>query len=129
MDLQGNKSRTVIRETVNADTARLADASGADGRKCSKNKAASIRPLPLAGRRPAFMPCGEPKPVQRLGSDRHFRLYFCPTLTLAASRNTYWLGVQRFRIGSWEDHPRPGASARPPVLRTFETSDSRGFTY
>jgi len=27
MDLQGNKSRTAIRETVNADTARLADAS------------------------------------------------------------------------------------------------------
>src|ERR1700675_1835178 len=41
MDLQGNKSRTAIRETVNADTARPADASGAGGRKCSENKAVS----------------------------------------------------------------------------------------
>jgi hypothetical protein len=54
MDLQGNKSRTTIRETVNADTASLADASGADGRKYRKNKAFSIRPLPrTAGVRPS----------------------------------------------------------------------------
>jgi hypothetical protein len=125
MDLQGNKSRTVIRETVNADTARLADASGADGRKCSKNKAASIRPLPLAGRRPAFMPCGEPKPVQRLGPDRHFRLYFCPTLTLAASRNTYWARRSAISYRLVEGSSLSGGLGASHCLANFETFELR----
>src|SRR5450432_52599 len=45
---------------------------GAGGRKCSKNKAVSIPPLPVAGRRSC--PAAS-KPGPKMGPDRHLRLY------------------------------------------------------